>query len=79
MQYFSASHFNTPPNWPQPSAGWRPQWGWEPGPDWPPAPAGWSFWIDDRGRAVSGPIGAYGAQGAGRLEVATAFRSLLLL
>ncbi|MGK7221651.1 hypothetical protein ACSNO4_02495 [Kocuria flava] len=39
--------FNTPPNWPQPPAGWVPHPGWSPDPDWGPAPEGWQFWVDD--------------------------------
>jgi hypothetical protein len=62
-----------------PTDDWCPPPGWEPDPEWPPAPTGWRFWTDDRGRNTRGPIGAYGALGAGRFEVASAEPSLLLL
>lgn len=70
--------FNSPPSWPVPPQ-WRPPVGWQPDPGWPPAPAGWGFWTNRRGRRSNGPIGAYGAKGAGRLEVATSDPSLLLM
>ncbi|MFI6829743.1 excalibur calcium-binding domain-containing protein [Kribbella sp. NPDC050241] len=53
--------FNTPPDWPDPpTARWRPPRRWRPNESWPPAPAGWSFWVDERGRPVRGPFGRYG-------------------
>lgn len=39
-------HFQAPPNWPQPPAGWLPGDGWQPDPRWGPAPTGWRFWCD---------------------------------
>lgn len=39
--------FNTPPDWPQPPAGWTPPPGWTPDPSWPAAPEGWQFWLED--------------------------------
>jgi hypothetical protein len=72
--------FNPPPSWPEPpTVGWRPPVGWEPDPEWPPAPSGWGFWLNRRGLRSSGPIGAYGAVGGGRLEVATLDPGLLLM
>ncbi|GAA1555081.1 hypothetical protein GCM10009789_05660 [Kribbella sancticallisti] len=72
--------FNPPPSWPEPpTATWRPPLGWEPDPEWPDAPAGWGFWLNRHGRRASGPIGAFGAVDAGRVELATADRSLLLM
>ena len=41
-----ARHFNPPPGWPRPPAGWVPPVGWSPNPSWPPAPPGWKFWIE---------------------------------
>lgn len=72
--------FNPPPEWPEPpSASWRPPLGWEPDPAWPEAPAGWGFWTNRNGRPTSGPIGAYGAVDAGRLELATVDPALVLM
>jgi hypothetical protein len=72
--------FNPPPDWPEPpSDTWRPPPGWEPDPDWPAAPAGWGFWVNRNGRPASGPIGAYGAVDAGRVEFATVDPSLVLM
>jgi hypothetical protein len=45
--------FNTPPDWPQPPAGWAPSPGWRPDPSWPPAPPGWQFWAP----AARGAVG----------------------
>jgi hypothetical protein len=39
--------FNSPPNWPQPPAGWSPPPGWEPDPSWPQPPPGWQLWVDE--------------------------------
>jgi membrane protease YdiL (CAAX protease family) len=36
--------WRSPPNWPPPPEGWRPQPGWRPPPEWPPPPHGWSYW-----------------------------------
>lgn len=72
--------FNPPPSWPEPpTATWRPPLGWKPDPEWPDAPAGWGFWLNRHGRPAVGPIGAYGAVDAGRSDVATVDRSLLLM
>jgi hypothetical protein len=72
--------FNPPPDWPEPpTAGWRPPLGWTPDPTWPEAPAGWRFWLHRNGRRSNGPIGAYGAVDAGRLELATADPALVLM
>ncbi|MGY4767350.1 hypothetical protein ACXC9Q_10585 [Kribbella sp. CWNU-51] len=72
--------FNPPPDWPEPpSDTWRPPAGWEPDPEWPDAPAGWGFWVNRNGRRSSGPIGAYGAIDAGRLDLATADPALVLM
>ena len=72
--------FNTPPDWPEPpSDSWRPPVGWQPDPAWPAAPKGWRFWLNRNGRHSSGPIGAYGAVDAGRLELATVDPGLLLM
>lgn len=71
--------FNPPPGWPEPPGGWRPPAGWRPDPEWPPAPVGWGFWLNRRGLPASGPIGAYGAVDAGRLQLAAADSSLLLM
>ena len=51
----------------------------EPDPAWPAAPKGWRFWLNRNGRRSSGPIGAYGAVDAGRLELATVDPGLLLM
>ena len=36
--------WRSPPNWPPPPVGWRPQPGWRPPPEWPAPPPGWSYW-----------------------------------
>jgi hypothetical protein len=43
-QRFSAKVFQAPPNWPQPTPGWRPPPGWQPDPGWGPPPPGWRLW-----------------------------------
>ncbi|MFI6674794.1 excalibur calcium-binding domain-containing protein [Kribbella sp. NPDC050470] len=54
-------HFNPPPGWPEPpNARWRPPKSWKPDDDWPKPPAGWSFWVDENGVPVRGPVGRYG-------------------
>lgn len=53
--------FNVPPGWPSPPPGWVPDEAWQPDSSWPPAPAGWRFWLDDRGLPTAGPRGAFGA------------------
>lgn len=52
-----ATHFNTPPGWPEPPAGWLPDPGWKPEPSWPKPPEGWALLIDDEGHAVGGIVG----------------------
>lgn len=64
--------FNTPPEWPDPpTTRWRPPRRWRPHTSWPPAPAGWHFWVDQRGKAVSGPVGRYGGVSPARLAALT--------
>jgi hypothetical protein len=64
--------FNTPPEWPDPpTARWRPPRRWRPNESWPPAPAGWSFWVDERGRPVRGPFGRYGGPNIVKLAAIT--------
>ncbi|MEV0798398.1 excalibur calcium-binding domain-containing protein [Kribbella sp. NPDC050281] len=64
--------FNTPPDWPDPpTARWRPPRRWRPNESWPPAPAGWSFWVDERGRRVRGPFGRYGGPSTVKLAAIT--------
>ncbi|HEU4946881.1 MAG TPA: excalibur calcium-binding domain-containing protein [Kribbella sp.] len=64
-------HFNTPPQWPQPpNVRWRPPKGWSPESSWPPAPHGWTFWTDEHGRPVRGPLGRYGGPSRGWLVAA---------
>ena len=41
-----ALRYNSPPNWPQPPAGWTPPPGWRPLAAWGPAPPGWQFWVE---------------------------------
>ncbi len=56
--------FNAPPGWPPPpNVRWRPPKGWVPHETWPPAPPDWSFWVNENGRRVLGPIGRYGGAG----------------
>ncbi|MET9275377.1 hypothetical protein [Kribbella sp. NPDC003557] len=72
--------FNPPPDWPElPTSEWRPPPGWTPDPTWPAPPAGWRFWLNRNGRHSSGPIGAYGAVDAGRLELAGVDPALVLM
>jgi Excalibur calcium-binding domain len=53
--------FNAPPGWPPPpNVRWRPPKHWAPDESWPPAPPDWSFWINEDGRRVTGPLGRYG-------------------
>jgi hypothetical protein len=42
-----ARRFVTPPNWPQPPAGWVPPPDWQPPTAWGPPPPNWQFWVDD--------------------------------
>jgi len=39
------SYYNSPPNWPQPPAGWKPPPDWAPDPSWPAPPQNWQFWV----------------------------------
>ncbi|WP_202868954.1 hypothetical protein [Kribbella antibiotica] len=72
--------FNPPPDWPElPSDSWQPPPGWEPDPAWPDAPDDWGFWVGRAGRPAVGPFGAFGSVDAGRLELATADPSLVLM
>ncbi len=72
--------FNTPPGWPPPpTPEWRPPPGWRPDPSWPPAPAGWRFWVNERGSRTLGPQGAYGSVGRGKLAVGGAVAAVAFL
>jgi hypothetical protein len=72
--------FNSPPDWPEPpSDSWQPPPGWAPDPEWPDAPDDWGFWVGRTGRPANGPLGAFGSVDAGRLELATADPSLVLM
>ncbi|MGW6280154.1 excalibur calcium-binding domain-containing protein [Kribbella sp. NPDC055071] len=76
--------FNTPPQWPAPpTPRWRPPRRWRPPTEWPTAPKGWSFWVDEHGQPVRGPVGRYG--GGSRLAataivvIPTALMTLVLV
>lgn len=47
--------FHTPPDWPQPPAGFLPPPSWRPDPAWPPAPAEWQFYRDGYGFPTPAP------------------------
>lgn len=47
--------FTTPPNWPDPPAGYLPEPGWSPDPSWGPAPAGFQFYRDGFGYPTPPP------------------------
>ncbi|HEY0691637.1 MAG TPA: hypothetical protein VGD71_21670 [Kribbella sp.] len=54
--------FVVPPSWPTPPGRhWVPPRTWRPDATWPPAPADWKFWVDGKGKPVTGPVGLYGA------------------
>ena len=54
--------FVVPPSWPTtPGRSWLPPRAWRPDPSWPPAPEDWKFWVNGKGKPVTGPIGLYGA------------------
>lgn len=54
--------FVVPPSWPTPPGRhWLPPRTWRPDASWPPAPADWKFWVDGKGKPVTGPVGLYGA------------------
>lgn len=77
---FVTQRFNPPPSWPvTPDDDWRPPPGWEPDPGWPDPPSGWDFWLGWHGQPSSGPIGAYGAVNAGRVDLAVTDPALVLM
>lgn len=47
--------FTTPPNWPDPPAGFLPNRDWRPDPAWGPAPAGFQFYSDPFGYPTPPP------------------------